>query len=87
VRFDAASAQVSVWTLTVLSAPGLAPPQAEWMRVVVQLSYLGGSWKLSAISQTPGPTPMSGAKDQPWQADAFGAALARFAPVSTEAPR
>jgi len=86
-RFDPATARVVVWTLTILSAADVALPQADWMRVTVDLSWEGDSWRLQAINDVAGPTPMTSTKDRPWQPEPFDAALAGFERVSGEGRR
>lgn len=76
--FDAATAQVVVWVVSVLSAPGVALPQAKWMRVSLELAWETGAWRVSGISEAAGPTPASPAGNQPSSAQSFGAALAGF---------
>ncbi len=77
-RFDPTSARVVVWTLTVLSAADVALPQAEWMRVAVDLVWADGAWLVQAVADTPGPTPMSGTSDRPWEPEALDRALDGF---------
>lgn len=84
-RFDPSRARVVVWTVTVLSAADVALPQAEWLRVAVDLTWADGAWRLEAISDTPGPTPMTGTKDRPWQPEPFDDALGGFDRVGSAA--
>ena len=70
--------RVSVWTVTVLSAAGVAVPQADWMTVSVDLAWSGGRWLVDAIADEPGPTPAVGPRDKPWDAGALDQALAGF---------
>lgn len=83
-RFDASAARVVVWTVTVLSAAEVALPQAEWVRVTVDLAWVDDEWRLEAVHDVPGPTPMTGPKDRSWQAEPFDDALAGFERVSAE---
>lgn len=76
--FDTATAQVVVWVVSILSAPGVALPQAKWMRVSLDLAWETGAWRVSGISEAAGPTPLSPAGNQPSPAQSFGAALAGF---------
>ena len=85
-RVDGTNARVVVWTVTVLSASDVAVPQAEWTRVAVDLEWIGASWRVEAIADTPGPTPMTGTKDRPWQPEPFDAALDGFERVGSEVP-
>lgn len=77
-HYDPSRARVVVWTVTVLSATGVAIPQADWVRVAVDLVWDDGAWRCEAVTDTPGPTPAAGAKDRPWQAPAFDEALDGF---------
>ena len=77
-RLDHSSARVVVWTVTVLSAADVAIPQADWLRVAVDLVWTNGEWKLQALADMPGPTPATGTKDRPWQPEPFDEALAGF---------
>lgn len=77
-------ARVSVWTVTVLSAPGVALPQADWLTVTVYLEWHGGDWRVAAVDDEPGPTPMVGVRDQPWQPAPFDDALEGFERVGSE---
>jgi hypothetical protein len=86
-HFDPAAARIVVWTVTVLSAAGVALPQADWVRVTVDLTWERDSWRLQAINDVPGPTPMTSTKDRPWQAEPFDTALAGFERVSSEGNR
>lgn len=83
-RFDPATARVVVWTVTILSAADVALPQADWMRVTVDLAWEGDAWRLQAIDDEPGPTPMTGTKDRPWQPEPFDDALGGFERASGE---
>lgn len=83
-RFDASAARVVVWTVTVLSAAEVALPQAEWVRVIVDLAWVDDEWRLEAVHDVAGPTPMTGPKDRPWQAEPFDDALGGFERVSAE---
>ncbi len=84
-RFGVDEASVSVWTVTVLSAAEVAAPQAEWITVTVDLAWIAGDWRVEAVRDTPGPTPMAGPKDIPWDAVPFDDALAGFTRVDGEA--
>lgn len=86
-RFGPASARVVVWTVTVLSAADVALPQADWVRVTVDLVWAEDSWRLEAINDLPGPTPMTGTKDRAWQPEPFDDALKGFERVSSEGRR
>ncbi len=77
-RFEPASARVVVWTVTVLSAADVAMPQAEWMRVAVELVWEQEAWRVQSVVEVPGPTPTTGNKDRPWQPEPFDTALDGF---------
>jgi hypothetical protein len=82
--YDADRASVAVWTVTVLSASGVALPQSEWMTVTVDLEWVDGNWRVDAIRDRPGPTPMTGPHDEPWDAEPFDEALAGFTRLGGE---
>lgn len=83
-RFDPASARVVVWTVTILSAADVALPQADWSRVAVDLVWASGGWRVQAIADSAGPTPMTGTKDRPWEPEALDEALVGFERVASE---
>jgi hypothetical protein len=83
--YDGTTARVEVWTVTILSAAGVALPQADWMRVGVELDQVGGSWRVQAVDTTPGPTPSIGTSDRPWEAEPFDTVLDGFQRVGDEA--
>jgi len=71
-------ATVAVWTMTVLSAAEVAAPQTAWMTVTIDLEWSDGAWRVDAVRDRPGPTPMTGPRDEPWDARPFDEALAGF---------
>lgn len=79
----AATARVSVWTVTVLSAAGVAVPQTEWLTVTVDLAWQDGDWRVDGVRSTPGPTPMLSPKDDPWTSDRFDTGLDGFTRIDT----
>lgn len=79
-------ARVSVWTVTVLSATGVAVPQADWLTVTVDLEWDRGVWRVAAVDDEVGPTPMVGVRDRPWQPERFDEALDGFERVGEETP-
>jgi hypothetical protein len=86
-RFDAAAARVSVWVVTILSAAEAATPQAEYATVTLDLAWVDGDWRVDAVRDTPGPTPMTGPHDQPWDAVPFDEALDSFTRMDGEPVR
>jgi hypothetical protein len=86
-HFDAESASVSVWAVTVLSAQQVAVPQAEWITVTVSLVWVDAEWRVDAVRDTPGPTPINSARDQPWDAVPFDDALTGFTRLDGEPGR
>lgn len=88
-RVDAYSpdrAQVSVWTVTVLSAADVAMPQSDWFVTAMDLRWDRDEWRLAATSETPGPTPQLGGRDEPWEPEPLAEALAGFQRVGAEVP-
>jgi hypothetical protein len=81
--YSRSEARVAVWTLTVLSAEGVAVPQSEWITVTVDLEWDGG-WRVAAIGDRPGPTPIASPSDDPWDALAFADTLAGFTRLGEE---
>jgi hypothetical protein len=77
-RSSAATATVSVWFVTILSAVDVAIPQTAWRTGRFDLVWIDGSWWLDAMSDIPGPTPATGPDDDPWDAGTFDESLAGF---------
>jgi hypothetical protein len=86
-RFVADEARVSVWVVTILSAAEVAAPQAEYGTVTMDLAWVDGDWRVDAVRDTPGPTPMTGPHDQPWDAVPFDEALDGFTRMDGEPVR
>lgn len=86
-HIDGTEARVSVWTITVLSAAGVAAPQAEYVTVTLDLAWVDGDWRVDGVRDTPGPTPMTGPQDQPWDAEPFDETLAGFTRMDGEPVR
>lgn len=79
-----ADARVSVWTVTILSAAGVAAPQSEFLTVTLDLAWVDGDWRVDAVRDTPGPTPITGPHDQPWDAEPFDRTLDGFTRMDGE---
>ena len=77
-------AEVSVWVVTVLSAADVAVPQADWATLVLRLVRDGDDWLLESIDDEPGPTPISGVRDDPWEPEPFDDALDGFVRIGSE---
>ena len=77
-------AEVSVWVVTVLSAADVAVPQADWVTLELDLVRHGDRWLLESITDIPGPTPVSGVRDDPWQPEPFDDALVGFERIGTD---
>jgi hypothetical protein len=71
-------AEVSVWSVSVLSAEGVAVPQADWSTTTYELHWERDAWRLVDVRESPGPTPQLGGRDEPAATDAFAAALEGF---------
>jgi hypothetical protein len=84
---DAAEARVSVWVITILSAAEVAAPQSEFRTVTLDLAWVDGDWRVDGVRDTPGPTPLSGPQDQPWDAEPFDDALDGFTRLDGEPVR
>ena len=77
-------AQVSVWTVSVLSAADVAMPQSEWQTTTFDLTLEEDGWKLVATRETPGPSPQLGGRDSFWEPEPFDDALDGFTRVGEE---
>jgi hypothetical protein len=58
-------------------------PQAEWMRVAIELVWEQGAWRVQSVVEVPGPTPTTGTKDRPWQPEPLDTALDGFQRVGS----
>ena len=83
-RYDADEATVDVWLMTLLSASDVAVPQTEWLTATLELEWADGAWRLDAVRETPGPTPMIGPRDDPWEPEPFDDALSGFTRLGGE---
>lgn len=83
-QFNGNEARISVWTVTVLSAAGVAAPQSEYLTVVLDLERVEDEWRVDGVQDTPGPTPITGPKDQPWDAEPFDRVLDGFTRMGEE---
>lgn len=84
--FTADRAQVSVWTVTVLSAADVAMPQSDWFVTAMDLRWQGTAWRLAAVRDTPGPTPQLGGRDEAWEPEPLAETLDGFQRVGAEMP-
>lgn len=82
--FTSDEATVAVWIVTVLSAQEVAVPQSEWTTVTLQLAWVDSGWRVDGTRDIPGPTPMTGPGDQPWDAVPFDETLAGFTRLDGE---
>lgn len=83
-QFSDTASRVSVWTVTILSAAGVAAPQSEFLTVTLDLAWLDGDWRVDGVRDTSGPTPITGPQDQPWDAEPFDQALDGFTRIDGE---
>ena len=85
-RFHPPTARVQVWVVTVLCAPGVALPQANWEVVTAELGWAPDTrrWEVASVSEDPGPTPLTSNQELAWGADAFDSALAGYQRVGSE---
>jgi len=83
-HFSTTESRVSVWTITILSAAGVAAPQSEFLTVTLDLSRVDGDWRVDGVRDTPGPTPITGPRDQPWDAEPFAESLKGFTRIDGE---
>jgi hypothetical protein len=78
------TARIEVWTVGVLSASGVAAPQAEWSTLIFDLVRTDDGWRLDDLRDQPGPTPMTGPADDPWNAERFDQGLDGFTRLGEE---
>lgn len=71
-------AVVRVWIVRVLSAEGVAVPQAGWQTTTFRLRWHDGDWKIVSTDDMDGPVPQLEVGLQPWTADYMGAELEGF---------
>lgn len=71
-------ARVSVWTVRVLSRPGVVVPQSSWVTETVELVWERGDWRLWSDESTPGPTPVLDGSDVPTSAAELDTELTGF---------
>ena len=83
-QFRDSEARVSVWTVTILSAAGVAAPQSEYLTITLDLAWVEGDWRVDGVRDSPGPTPITGPQDQPWDAEPFDQALDGFTRIDGE---
>ena len=74
-------AVVSVWVVRVLSADGVAVPQAGWRTLTFDLVWDNGDWRVADVTETEGPTPQLESGAQPWAAAYLDETLAGFTRV------
>ena len=84
--FSPQRAQVSVWTVSVLSAADVAMPQSDWVTTTFDLAWERAAWRLVATRDTPGPTPQLGGRDTAWEPEPFDDALAGFQRIGAGVP-
>jgi hypothetical protein len=82
--FTSGRAQVSVWTVSVLSAADVAMPQSDWTTTVFDLEWDGSRWRLVSALDTGGPTPQLGGRDEAWEPEPFDDSLSGFTRVGVE---
>jgi hypothetical protein len=76
--FSAGRAVVRVWLVRVLSADGVAVPQAGWQTLRFELAWHEGDWRIADMAEVEGPTPQLEAGLQPWSAAYLDRELAGF---------
>ena len=58
--YDAGRATVSIWGLWLVGVQGLLAPTETWSTRTFVLEWIGGDWKLTSSSTSPGPRPQPG---------------------------
>ena len=80
-HFDSSRADISVWSVGVLSRPGVAPPQAGWRVSTIELVWERQDWHVAAETVTPGPAPVLDDSTVPATAAQLASTLERFEPL------
>jgi hypothetical protein len=62
-------------------------PQSDWFITLLDLRWETGAWRLAATSESAGPTPQLGGRDEVWEPEPFDETLAGFERVGAEAAR
>jgi hypothetical protein len=57
LRADRASAEVEVWTVSVITVAEVAAPRQVWRTVTVELVWEAGDWRVDGWATVSGPTP------------------------------
>jgi hypothetical protein len=57
VHADGASAEVDVWTVSVITVPAVAAPRQVWRTVTVELVWEAADWRVDGWATVSGPTP------------------------------
>lgn len=78
VSHGPSEAVVEIWVVTVLSAADVAMPQSDWRTITLELEWQRGAWRVDAVTDVAGPTPMLGPRDRPWAPEELDEALAGF---------
>lgn len=76
--YRAGQARVSVWSVHVLAAPGVAVPQSDWVTTTFELAWTARAWRLQSSRDVPGPTPQLGGVDAASTSAHFAGALRGF---------
>lgn len=76
-------ARVQVWATRVLSADGVAVPQAGWQTLSFVLVWSDGDWRIGGVDEAEGPTPQLEVGLQPWAADYLDQELQGFVRLGT----
>ena len=57
VEATSTGAQVRVWSVLVVAAPGVGPGRQVWRTVTLDMVEAGGRWLVDGWASTPGPSP------------------------------
>ncbi len=57
VHTDSASAEVEVWTVSVITVADVTAPRQVWRTVTVELLWEAADWRVDGWTTRPGPTP------------------------------
>lgn len=77
-------ARVAIWSVSVLSRDGIAPPQAGWAVSTFDLVWERSDWRIWAESIAPGPAPILDDSAAPATSAQLDAALRGFTDFGSE---
>ena len=90
IEFSGIASHYESETSTFISGVGIEPASSLTLgaldRIMLgsDLSRIDGDWRVDGVRDTPGPTPITGPQDQPWDAEPFADSLEGFTRIDEE---